>query len=220
MHPYVAHNRFLRKNKRTRHQTSTENVTDPSSTPNFKRPDPEQPYTSFKRASEPDSPVRGEIVKGQISRVVNFGAFVRVGDLTGLVHLSELGWKRIADAGELVSEGQTFDFKVMNFDPETQRLALSRKALLPNPWIQIRQHYPVGSKVKGRVSRFSSHGVFVSLGEEIEGYIPLDELAWETDMPEAADLLQVEQEVELVVLNADSRRHKVSLSLKRACKAA
>ena len=219
MHPYVAHNRFLRKNKRTRTQTSTEVLPLAPVYSNLKKPQ-EDHGLAYQRTRGPDVPFPGEIVKGQISRVVNFGAFVRVGEFTGLVHLSELAWKRVSNARDLVSEGETLDFKVMKYDPETQRLALSRKALLPDPWVQIRQHYPTDTRVKARITGFSSHGVHVNLEEGIEGYIPLNELTWDLETPEAADLLQVEQDVELIVLHVDSRKHIISLSLKRARKAA
>ncbi|MBU6460372.1 MAG: S1 RNA-binding domain-containing protein [Proteobacteria bacterium] len=220
MHPYVAHNRFLRKNKRTRHPAEFNH--EPGL---MQEPDPEKHVPAkIKNRAYPgmsgNQPARGDIVQGQISRVMNFGAFVQVGPLTGLVHLSELAWKKVSDPGELISEGDTLHFKVINFNPETQKLALSRKALLPDPWINIHQHYPAGARVKGRVSKFSPQGVLVKLDQDLEGYIPSSELAWDRVAPEAADLLQVEQEIELVVLQVDNRSQRIVLSLKQARKVA
>ena len=158
----------------------------------------------------------GETHRGHVINLADFGAFVDLGGIDGLVHLSELSWKRIAHPREVVKIGQEVDVCVLNVDKERQRVALSIKRLLPDPWNSVAERYQEGQLVEGVITNLTKWGAFASIvgDEAIEGLIHISEL---DDRPivHPRDVIQPEQVVTLRVIGLDATHHRLSLSLKR-----
>ncbi|MFH0820904.1 MAG: S1 RNA-binding domain-containing protein [Candidatus Peregrinibacteria bacterium] len=153
----------------------------------------------------------GDRVKGKVSGVVKFGIFVTFNGLEGLVHISEIAWGHVSDPHEYAKMGQEVEVEIIGI--EGDKLSLSIKRLTPDPWQEIADKYPVDSKVKGKISRFSLFGAFVELPDELSGLIHLSEVA-ESKVDSAEDYLEVGQEVEATVINIDRDEHRIGLSLK------
>ena len=156
------------------------------------------------------------IVKGKVIRVRDFGAFVKLDKgIEGFVPVSEIDWDRIKHPSEKLKKDKEYEFKVIKIDKEKLQLTLSKKRLLPDPWSEIKNKYAVGTLVEGKVVNFTDFGVFVNLEENIDGLVPLSEISHKKiDNPES--ILSVGEEVSALVIKLDSRRKKISLSIKRA----
>ncbi len=154
----------------------------------------------------------GQVLSGTVARLTNFGAFVNLGGVDGLVHISELSWKRIKHPSEVVQPGQAVEVLVLKVDPKRERISLSLRQARPDPWLTIEEQYKVGDVVKGRVTKLAKNYVFVELQDGVEGLVPLRELAdYRVNRPE--EVLKPDQEVEVRVieLNADGRRMVLSI---------
>jgi small subunit ribosomal protein S1 len=155
----------------------------------------------------------GDIVKGRVSGLRNFGAFVDLGGADGLIHISELAWHRVNHPREVVKVGDEIEVYILNLDKEEQRIALSRKRLLPNPWSLADENYAVGYLVEGKVTRIVSYGAFVELEPGIEGLLHISQLSRET--VEDPNELIAEGETHLLrVVSLDTNRQRIGLSLK------
>jgi ribosomal protein S1 len=157
----------------------------------------------------------GQVRQGIVRSVKDFGAFVDLGGVDGLVHVSEMSWTRVADATKVLQPGQSVKVKVLRIDREKMKLALGMKQLEPSPWDDIETKYPAGTVTTGKVTRTAEFGAFVELEPAIEGLVHISELAgqrvWRT-----TDVVKVDQEVKVVVLNVDKEQHRISLSIKQA----
>ena len=155
-------------------------------------------------------------IKGKVIRVRDFGAFVKLDKgIEGFVPVSEIDWDRIKHPSEKLKKDKEYEFKVIKIDKEKLQLTLSKKRLLPDPWSEIKNKYAVGTLVEGKVVNFTDFGVFVNLEENIDGLVPLSEISnKKIDNPES--ILSVGEEVSALVIKLDSRRKKISLSIKRA----
>jgi len=154
----------------------------------------------------------GQVLSGSVARLTNFGAFVNLGGVDGLVHISELSWKRIKHPSEVVQPGQAVEVLVLKVDPKRERISLSLRQARPDPWLTIEEQYKVGDVVAGRVTKLAKNYAFVELQEGVEGLVPLRELAdYRVSRPE--EVLQPDQELEVRVieLSADSRRMVLSV---------
>lgn len=154
----------------------------------------------------------GQVLSGSVARLTNFGAFVNLGGVDGLVHISELSWKRIKHPSEVVQPGQAVEVLVLKVDRKRERISLSLRQARPDPWLTIEEQYKVGDVVTGRVTKLAKNYAFVELQEGVEGLVPLRELAdHRVSRPE--EVLQPDQELEVRVieLNADSRRMVLSV---------
>ncbi|MGI5844826.1 MAG: 30S ribosomal protein S1 [Candidatus Xenobium sp.] len=154
----------------------------------------------------------GQVLSGTVARLTNFGAFINLGGVDGLVHISELSWKRIKHPSEVVQPGQAVEVLVLKVDPKRERISLSLRQARPDPWLTIEEQYKVGDVVNGRVTKLAKNYAFVELQEGVEGLVPLRELAdYRVNRPE--EVLQPGQELEVRVieLNADSRRMVLSV---------
>jgi len=156
------------------------------------------------------------IVKGKVIRVRDFGAFVKLDKrIEGFVPVSEIDWERIKHPSEKLKKDEEYEFKIIKIDKEKLQLTLSKKGLLPDPWIEIKKKYPVGTLVEGKVVNLTDFGAFVNLEENIDGLVPLSEISHKKiDNPES--VLSVGEEVTALVIKLDSRRKKISLSIRRA----
>jgi len=156
------------------------------------------------------------IVKGKVIRVRDFGAFVKLDKgIEGFVPVSEIDWEKIKHPSEKLKKDKEYEFKVIKIDKEKLQLTLSKKRLLPDPWLEIKKKYPVGTLVEGKVVNLTDFGAFVNLEENIDGLVPLSEISHKKiDNPES--VLSVEEEVTALVIKLDSRRKKISLSIRRA----
>jgi len=160
----------------------------------------------------------GAIVEGIVRRITDFGAFVDLGGVDGLLHVSEMGWTRVNHPSEVVKEGQKIQVAVVKIDQsdpsEPPRISLSLKPLLPDPWRTAEQDYPVGAKVKGVVTRIVPFGVFVRLPTGIEGVIPNNELSTRRNV-RAEDIVKVGQEVEAKVYQVNVQQRRILLSMRQ-----
>jgi small subunit ribosomal protein S1 len=161
---------------------------------------------------------KGEVRKGTVSSIVNFGAFVDLGGVDGLVHVSELSWKHIDHPGEIVEVGQEVEVEVLDVDLERERVSLSLKATQEDPWRQFaRQHY-VGEFIEGNVTKLVPFGAFVKVEDGIEGLIHISELA-EAHVEVPEQVVKVNAVITVKVIDIDDARRRISLSLKQAVKA-
>ncbi len=157
----------------------------------------------------------GDTLRGEVRSLRPFGAFVDLGGADGLLHVSEIGWAPIAHPREALQVGQTIDVQVIRLDPENQRIALSRKRLLANPWTEIEQHYQVGSIVPVTITRVVDFGAFAQLEPGVEGLIHISELA-DISVAEPLKTVQPGDKVMAKVLRIDQKRQRVGLSIRQA----
>jgi ribosomal protein S1 len=157
----------------------------------------------------------GQVREGIVRSVQPFGAFVDLGGVDGLVHVSEMSWQRVKDPAEVVKPGQRVQVVVLKLDRDKRKVGLGMKQLAPSPWDDIEQKYPEGSTVDGKVTRLAEFGAFVELEPGIEGLIHISELAPQR-VWRVSDIVQTGQEVKVVVLRVDPEQRRISLSLKAA----
>lgn len=157
----------------------------------------------------------GQICSGTVTSVTNFGAFIDLGGIEGLLHISDMSWNRTERADALVHVGQTLQVKVLKYDSATQRISLGLKQLQPHPWEGAAQRFPIGSLAKGRVTTMTTFGAFVELEPGLEGLLHVSELSWKDRVAKPQDVLQPGQEITVKILLADPGKEKLSLSLKR-----
>ncbi|MGI9952875.1 bifunctional 4-hydroxy-3-methylbut-2-enyl diphosphate reductase/30S ribosomal protein S1 [Moorellaceae bacterium AZ2] len=162
-----------------------------------------------------DSLEPGQVRKGIVRRLTNFGAFVDLGGVDGLLHVSELSWGRVEHPQDVLTEGQEIEVKVLGVNREEGKVSLGRKQLLPNPWDTAEEHYPVGSIVEGKVLRFAPFGVFVEVEPGIEGLVHISQLAdYHVEKPE--EVVSIGQTIPVKVLKVDQEAQRMSLSLRQA----
>ena len=161
----------------------------------------------------------GQTVRGTVTSLRDFGAFVSVGGIEGLLPISEVGWGRVADISEHLSVGQEIEVAIKSLDWEKERFSFSLKDTLPDPWDKAVQSYPEGSYVTGRVVRLASFGAFVTLGEGIDGLIPISRLGGGKRINHPRDVLKEGDDVEVKVESIDRENRRISLSLAEASRA-
>ena len=155
----------------------------------------------------------GSIVKGTVRRLADFGAFVDIGGVDGLVHVTDLSWGRVRHPSDVVSVGQEIDVKILNVDPERERISLSYKQTLPRPWTVADQKYPVGSVVEGKVVRITTFGAFVELEPGLDGLVHISQCAL-TRIAKVEDAVQVGEIVRVKVLDVNTEAKRISLSIR------
>ncbi len=157
----------------------------------------------------------GQIVEGVVKNVTDYGAFVDLGGVDGLLHVSDLSWGRVGKPADLLKPGQQITAKVLKFDRAKGKISLGVKQTLADPWIQVPEHYPVGTRIKGKVVSLMEYGAFVELEAGVEGLIHVSEMSWTKRVRRASDMLNVGDEVEALVLGIDMGNRKISLGLKQ-----
>jgi small subunit ribosomal protein S1 len=159
--------------------------------------------------------VEGETRHGRVTNLAEFGAFVDIGGVEGLVHVTDLSWGRFRQPSDVVQPGQEVDVVVLKVDHNSGKVSLGLKQARPDPWTQVETKYPADSRVKGRVLRFADFGAFVELEDGVEALLPLSELSWTRRLNHPSEVLKLGDEVETVVLKADGVRRRISLGLKQ-----
>jgi small subunit ribosomal protein S1 len=161
---------------------------------------------------------KGEIRRGTISSIVKFGAFVDLGGIDGLVHVSELSWKHVEEPGEVVAVGQEVDVEVLDVDLERERISLSLKSTQEDPWEAFARRNAPGDVLEGKITKLVSFGVFVEVGEGLEGLVHISELSYK-HVEAPAEVVSVGDAVKVKVLDIDPKRRRISLSVKQASEA-
>ena len=157
----------------------------------------------------------GMIREGTVKNITDYGAFVDLGGVDGLLHVTDISWKRINHPSEALQIGQTVTVQVIRFNSETQRISLGMKQLEADPWDGVAAKYPVGAKLKGRVTNITDYGAFVELEPGIEGLVHVSEMSWTKKNVHPGKIVSTSQEVEVMILDVDANKRRISLGLKQ-----
>jgi len=157
----------------------------------------------------------GQILEGVVKNITDYGAFVDLGGVDGLLHVTDIAWKRINHPSEALHIGQTVRVQVIRFNPETQRISLGIKQLDADPWEGVEAKYPVGAKFVGRVTNITDYGAFVELEAGVEGLVHVSEMSWTKKNVHPGKIVSTSQEVEVMVLDVDPQKRRISLGLKQ-----
>jgi small subunit ribosomal protein S1 len=169
-----------------------------------------------KRAQLMETLTEGQVVHGHVKNVTEYGAFVDLGGIDGLLHLTDLSWGRVKHPSDVVKPEQELDVIILKFDKEKQRVSLGLKQLMPDPWVNAAEKYPAGGKVKGKVVGVVDYGVFVELEQGIEGLVHVTEMSWSKKAQHPSKIAKVGDEVDVVVLDIKPSDRRVSLGIKQA----
>src|SRR5918997_1705450 len=157
----------------------------------------------------------GQVIDGVVKNITDYGAFVDLGGIDGLLHVTDIAWRRVNHPSEVVTIGQTVKVKIIKINHETHRISLGIKQLLADPWEGIAARYPVGAKLKGRVTNITDYGAFVELEPGIEGLIHVSEMSWTKKNVHPGKIISTSQEVEVQILEVDPVKRRISLGLKQ-----
>jgi len=157
----------------------------------------------------------GQLVEGVVKNITDYGAFIDLGGIDGLMHITDMSWARINHPSDVLTLGTKIKVKVLQFDREHQRLSLGLKQTFPDPWENVAEKFPVGARVKGKVTSITDYGAFVQLQEGVEGLVHVSEMSWTKRVRHPSKILSVGDEVEVMVLDADQGQKRISLGLKQ-----
>jgi len=157
----------------------------------------------------------GIVVKGIVKNLTDYGAFVDLGGIDGLLHITDMAWKRVKHPSEVVNVGDEIDVKVLKFDRERNRVSLGLKQLGDDPWTSIARRYPVGTRLFGKVTNLADYGSFVEIEEGVEGLVHVSEMDWTNKNVNPGKVVQIGDEVEVMVLDIDEERRRISLGMKQ-----
>lgn len=157
----------------------------------------------------------GSVLTGVVKNLTDYGAFVDLGGIDGLLHITDMSWGRLTHPRDLVNVGDQIQVKVLKFDADKQRVSLGFKQLTPDPWLDAEHRYPVGAHVKGRVISVTDYGAFVELEQGIEGLVHVSEMTWSKRMKHPSKLVNVHDEVECVVLSVNPTERRISLGMRQ-----
>ncbi|MEM8561730.1 MAG: 30S ribosomal protein S1 [Pseudomonadota bacterium] len=170
---------------------------------------------SVERDALLESLQEGMSVKGVVKNLTDYGAFVDLGGVDGLLHITDMAWKRIKHPSEIVEVGQEIDVKILKFDRERNRVSLGLKQLGEDPWVAITGRYPEGSRVQARITNLTDYGCFAELEEGVEGLVHVSEMDWTNKNVHPSKIVQLGDEVEVMVLDIDEERRRISLGIKQ-----
>jgi small subunit ribosomal protein S1 len=176
----------------------------------------EQEY-SAERTELMEKLQEGAVIKGVVKNLTDYGAFVDLGGIDGLLHITDMAWKRVKHPSEVVQVGQEIDVRILKFDRERQRVSLGIKQLGNDPWQNIARRYPTGTRLFGKVTNIADYGCFVEIEEGVEGLVHVSEMDWTNKNVNPSKVVHVGQEVEVMVLDIDEERRRISLGIKQ-CK--
>ena len=157
----------------------------------------------------------GVILEGVVKNITDYGAFVDVGGIDGILHITDMSWGRVNHPSDLLSLGETLRVVVLKFDKERERISLGMKQITPDPWESVAERYPVDSKITGKVVGLTDYGAFVELEKGVEGLIHVSEMSWAKKLSHPSKVVQVGETVEAMVLNVDPGRRRISLGLRQ-----
>src|SRR6476659_9956322 len=177
----------------------------------------EQEY-SAERSELLDKLQEGAVIKGVVKNLTDYGAFVDLGGIDGLLHITDMAWKRVKHPSEVVHVGDEIDVRILKFDRERSRVSLGLKQLGADPWENIARRYPPNTRVFGKVTNIADYGAFVEIEDGVEGLVHVSEMDWTNKNVNPSKIVQTGEEVEVMVLDVDEERRRISLGLKQ-CKA-
>jgi small subunit ribosomal protein S1 len=157
----------------------------------------------------------GQLRKGVVKNIADFGVFVDLGGVDGLLHISDLSWGRISHPSEVVELDQEIECIVIGFDRKNEKISLGLKQKTPSPWETVEERYPVGARVRGKVVNVMNYGVFVRLEDGVEGLVHISEMSWTRRLAHPGEMVNLGDEIEIVVLNLNKERQEISLGLKQ-----
>ncbi len=157
----------------------------------------------------------GDIRDGVVKNITDYGAFVDLGGIDGLLHVTDMSWKRVSHPSQVVNVGDTVKVQIIKINPDTQRISLGKKQLLSDPWDGVAAKYPLGAKLSGRVTNITDYGAFVELEAGVEGLIHVSEMSWTKKNVHPGKIVSSSQEVDVIVLDVDSDKRRISLGLKQ-----
>ena len=158
----------------------------------------------------------GAVVRGTVRSITDFGAFVDLGGVDGLLHVGDMAWHRVAKPSDVVTAGDSIEVKILKINPEGKRISLGLKQLAPDPWTRAAEQFHIGDRVPGKVSRLADFGAFVELLPGVDGLIHISEMSWAKKVKKPSDLLKTGEMVEVVVLGVNAADRRISLGLKQA----
>ncbi len=168
-----------------------------------------------KRAELLGSLQKGEVRKGRVKNITDFGAFIDLDGIDGLLHITDMSWGRVKHPSEVLKVGQELDVMVLDVDRDRERISLGLKQTTDNPWNTIQDQFPVGSRVSGKVVNLAAYGAFVEIAPGIEGLVHISEFSWTKRVARASDMLAVGDEVNVVVLSVDVENQKIALGIRQ-----
>ena len=157
----------------------------------------------------------GQIIDGLVKNITDYGAFIDLGGIDGLLHVTDMAWRRVNHPSEILNVGDTVKVQIIRINPETQRISLGMKQLQSDPWSSIESKYPIGAKVKGTVTNIADYGAFVELEPGVEGLIHVSEMSWTKKNTHPGKIVSTSQQVEVQVLEVDPQKRRISLGLKQ-----
>jgi small subunit ribosomal protein S1 len=157
----------------------------------------------------------GSIVEGKIKNLTDYGAFIDLGGIDGLVHVTDISWKKINHPSEVLELGASVKVKVLKFDEELTRLSLGIKQLTNDPWLKVSNLFKLNTKIKHKVNSINDQGAYISINDEFEGFIPLNELTWLKKPPHPSKILEINQEIEVKIIEIDNDKRRIVCSLKQ-----
>ncbi len=158
----------------------------------------------------------GEIREGVVKNITDYGAFVDLGGIDGLLHVTDMSWKRVSHPSQVLAVGDTVKVQIVKINPDTQRISLGMKQLQSDPWDGVEEKYPMGSRFTGRITNITDYGAFVELEAGVEGLVHVSEMSWTKKNVHPGKIVSTSQEVDVVVLDVDASKRRVSLGLKQA----
>ncbi|APZ42811.1 30S ribosomal protein S1 [Acidihalobacter ferrooxydans] len=157
----------------------------------------------------------GQVLKGVVKNLTDYGAFLDLGGIDGLLHITDMAWKRVKHPSEVVNIGDEIDVKVLKFDREQNRVSLGLKQLGEDPWVDISRRYPVGTRLFGKVTNITDYGCFVEVEDGVEGLVHVSEIDWTNKNVNPAKVVSIGDEVEVMILDIDEERRRISLGMKQ-----
>lgn len=173
----------------------------------------EEKLTRQKRFAEL---AEGSVVRGTVRSITDFGAFVDLGGIDGLLHVADMAWQRVTKPSDVVAVGDPVEVKILKIQADSRRISLGLKQLTPDPWTLALERFKVGDRVQGKVSRLTDFGAFIELVPGVDGLIHVSEMSWSKKIKRPSDVLKVDEQVEAQVLGVNAAEHRISLGLKQA----
>ncbi len=157
----------------------------------------------------------GSLITGTVKNITEYGIFVDLGGIDGLLHITDMSWGRVNHPSEMFSMGDKLDVMVLRFDKEKERVSLGLKQITPDPWVDVDEKYPVTKKIKGKVVSITDYGIFVELEKGIEGLVHISEMSWSRHVKHPSKMVSIRDEVEAIILTLDKEKKRISLGMKQ-----